>query len=40
MIEAYVAAGLSKFVVRPASALPQPGRFLDRFLSEMLPLQT
>ena len=40
MIEAYVAAGLSKFVVRPASALPEPGRFLDRFLSEMLPLQT
>jgi probable F420-dependent oxidoreductase len=40
MIEAYVAAGLSKFVVRPASAGPPPGRFLDRFLSEMLPLQT
>ena len=39
MIEAYVAAGLSKFVVRPASAVPEPGRFLDRFLSEMLPLQ-
>jgi probable F420-dependent oxidoreductase len=40
MIEAYVAAGLSKFVVRPASAGSAPGRFLDRFLSEMLPLQT
>jgi probable F420-dependent oxidoreductase len=40
MIEAYVAEGLSKFVIRPASALPQAGRFLDQFVSEMLPLQT
>jgi probable F420-dependent oxidoreductase len=40
MIEAYVAEGLSKFVIRPASARPQAGRFLDQFVSEMLPLQT
>jgi probable F420-dependent oxidoreductase len=40
MIEAYVAAGLSKFVIRPASAQPQAGPFLDRFVREMLPLQT
>jgi probable F420-dependent oxidoreductase len=38
MIEQYVAAGLSKFVIRPAA---QPGaRFLDQFVTEMLPLQT
>jgi len=40
MIEAYVAAGLTKFVVRPAGAVPAAGRFLDQFVSEMLPLQT
>jgi len=40
MIEAYVAEGLSKFVIRPASARPQADRFLDQFVSEMLPLQT
>ena len=39
MIEAYVAEGLSKFVIRPASARPQADRFLDQFVSEMLPLQ-
>ena len=39
MIEAYVAAGLTKFVVRPASAQAQAGRFLDQFVSQMLPLQ-
>jgi probable F420-dependent oxidoreductase len=39
MIEAYVAEGLSKFVIRPAPARPQAGRFLDQFVSEMLPLQ-
>jgi hypothetical protein len=39
MIEAYVAEGLSKFVIRSAA----PGsadRFLDQFVTEMLPLQT
>ena len=40
MIEGYVAAGLTKFVVRPAGAVPAVGRFLDQFVSEMLPLQT
>jgi hypothetical protein len=40
MIEAYVAEGLSKFVVRPAGPLPSADRFLDQFVSEMMPLQT
>jgi len=40
MIEAYVAEGLSKFVVRPAGPLPSADRFLGRFVSEMMPLQT
>jgi probable F420-dependent oxidoreductase len=40
MIEAYVAAGLTKFVIRPAGAVPAAGRFLDQFVGEMLPLQT
>jgi hypothetical protein len=42
MIEEYVAAGLSKFVVRAAPASDTPGaleEFLDRFAAEMLPLQ-
>ncbi|MGE5291471.1 MAG: TIGR03854 family LLM class F420-dependent oxidoreductase [Micromonosporaceae bacterium] len=39
MIEKYVAAGLSKFVVRPA--VPAPfGPFLEDFVREMMPLQT
>src|SRR5262249_58125515 len=40
MIEAYVAEGLSKFVVRPAGPLPSADRFLGQFVSEMMPLQT
>jgi len=40
MIEEYVAAGLSKFVIRPAAPQPTAGRFIDQFVSEMLPLQT
>ena len=40
MIEAYVAEGLSKFVIRPASAPSSLGPFLDQFVSELLPLQT
>jgi len=39
----YVAAGLSKFVVRPARASDTPAaleKFLDRFAAEMLPLQS
>jgi probable F420-dependent oxidoreductase len=38
MIEEYVRAGLSKFVVRPASPGPF-GPFLDGFVRELLPLQ-
>jgi probable F420-dependent oxidoreductase len=40
MIGDYVAAGLSKFVVRPA-AVPPGGieRFIEEFVAEMLPLQ-
>ena len=43
MIEQYVEAGLSKFVVRPASGLGGPasfGSFIDGFVRELLPLQT
>jgi len=40
MIEAYVAQGLSKFVIRPAAPLPSADRFLSRFVTEMMPLQT
>jgi probable F420-dependent oxidoreductase len=40
MIEAYVAEGLSKFVVRPAGPLQPADRFLGQFVREMMPLQT
>jgi probable F420-dependent oxidoreductase len=40
MIEAYVAQGLSKFVVRPADPAASADRFLGQFVAEMLPLQT
>src|SRR5215469_11411942 len=41
MIEAYVAAGLSKFVVRPTSHVAGGlERFVDEFVTEMMPLQT
>ena len=40
MIEAYVAQGLSKFVVRPAAPDASADRFLSQFVAEMLPLQT
>jgi len=39
MIEQYVAAGLSKFVVRPASQPGSFGSFLDGFVRELMPLQ-
>jgi probable F420-dependent oxidoreductase len=39
MIEEYVAAGLTKFVIRPAAAGSWPD-FLERFAAEMMPLQT
>jgi probable F420-dependent oxidoreductase len=39
MIEQYVEAGLSKFVVRPATR-PEPfGSFIDGFARELMPLQ-
>jgi probable F420-dependent oxidoreductase len=39
MIEQYVEAGLSKFVVRPAAG-PEPfGLFVDGFVRELMPLQ-
>jgi probable F420-dependent oxidoreductase len=39
MIEQYVEAGLSKFVVRPATQPESFGWFVDGFLREMMPLQ-
>jgi probable F420-dependent oxidoreductase len=39
MIEAYIEAGLTKFVVRPASAVQSFDEFLDEFRAEMLPLE-
>lgn len=38
-IEDYVAAGLTKFVVRPSGPPADPGRFADEFAREMIPLQ-
>ena len=39
MIGQYVEAGLSKFVVRPATQ-PEPfGSFVDGFVRELMPLQ-
>ena len=35
----YIEAGLSKFVIRPASPLESFGPFLDGFVRELLPLQ-
>ena len=40
MIEEYVAAGLTKFVIRPAGPRADLGRFLDEFGTELMPLQT
>jgi probable F420-dependent oxidoreductase len=40
MIEQYLAAGLSKFVIRPAAVQPPAAAFLDRFVAELMPLQT
>ena len=39
-IEDYVAAGLTKFVVRPGPAPADPQQFADEFAREMIPLQT
>jgi probable F420-dependent oxidoreductase len=40
MIEEYVAAGLSKFVIRPAAAQQTADKFIGQFAREMMPLQT
>jgi probable F420-dependent oxidoreductase len=40
MVGEYVAAGLSKFVIRPAETPPDLGRFVEEFAREMMPLQT
>jgi probable F420-dependent oxidoreductase len=39
LIEGYVAAGLSKFVVRPADPSAPFGSFADGFVRELMPLQ-
>jgi probable F420-dependent oxidoreductase len=39
LIEAYVTAGISKFVIRPAAAPAHLGRFVEDFAREMMPLQ-
>ncbi len=40
LIEQYVAAGLSKFVIRPAAAPATLDHFIDDYLREVVPLQT
>ena len=40
MIEQYVRAGLSKFVVRPAAPPASFGSFLDGFVRELIPLES
>ena len=43
MIDEYVAAGLSKFVVRPAGLSADSGaveQFIEEFVAELMPLQT
>jgi probable F420-dependent oxidoreductase len=40
MIERYVRAGLSKFVIRPAAPPASFGAFVDGFVADLMPLQT
>jgi hypothetical protein len=40
MVEEYVAAGISKFVIRPAGAPGPAGGFADDLARELVPLQT
>jgi probable F420-dependent oxidoreductase len=40
LVERYVAAGITKFVIRPATPPPSFGEFLDSFIRELMPLQT
>jgi hypothetical protein len=39
MIEGYIEAGLSKFVVRPGSPGLPVSQFIDDFRAELLPLE-
>ena len=39
-IEDYVAAGLTKFVIRPGGTFADPRQFADEFGREIMPLQT
>ncbi len=39
-IEDYVAVGVSKFVVRPATSPPSWTDFIDQFATELLPIET
>ncbi|WP_322780433.1 TIGR03854 family LLM class F420-dependent oxidoreductase, partial [Frankia sp. Cas4] len=39
-IEDYIAVGVSKFVVRPATSLPAWNEFIDQFATELLPIET
>jgi hypothetical protein len=39
MIEQFVAAGISKFVVRPAAPPASLDDFIDAFTRELMPLQ-
>jgi hypothetical protein len=39
LIEQYVEAGLSKFVIRPADSVASFGSFADGFVRELVPLQ-
>ena len=39
LIEAYVEAGLSKFVIRPAGPPGSISQFIDDFRAELLPLE-
>lgn len=40
LIEQYVAAGISKFVIRPAAPPATLDRFIDEYFREVVPLQT
>ncbi|MFB9468073.1 TIGR03854 family LLM class F420-dependent oxidoreductase [Nonomuraea salmonea] len=40
MIERFVEAGITKFVVRPATPVPSAERWLDDFATHLMPLQT
>jgi probable F420-dependent oxidoreductase len=40
LVERYVAAGITKFVIRPATPPSSFGEFLDGFVRELMPLQT